>query len=178
MKRNRIGLRLCLNPSLYPWSLWHSSRHWWRSSRVHWNGRQVELNFLVWPSLILELGTRVGRVKVIFTLPTKIEAPGTHILAPSSWPKGPLAYVEWYTCQVSTAHKVHGMYQISKATDTHGRWQGAIIPLTNIRQSCMLFPVFKGVPAEAKWHYDNVLDRADTFLINNWLSKYSYQTIW
>jgi len=41
----------------------------------------------------------------------------------------------------------------------------------------MLFPVF---PASVPTHWtpDNVLDEADTFYINNWLSKYSYQTIW
>jgi hypothetical protein len=55
--------------------------------------------------------------------------------------------------------------------------QGAIIPLSRIRQSCMLFPVFpSSVPTH--WTPDNVLDKADTFYINNWLSKYSYQTIW
>jgi len=126
----------------------------------------------------LSLGTQVARVKVIFTLPKTIVAPGMHIEAPQRWPKGPLAYVEWYTRQATVTHKDHGMYHISKAKDSHGRQQGTIIPLANIRQSCMLFPVFSGHADEARWLPHNVLDKADSFLINNWLNKYSYQTIW
>ncbi|PPR07087.1 hypothetical protein CVT26_005304, partial [Gymnopilus dilepis] len=90
-------------------------------------------------------GTRVGRVKVIFSLPEKIPAPGQPISAPPSWPKKPLAYVEWYTRQGSIANATHGMYQISKSKpDKDGRRPGEVIPLSNIRQSCMLFPLFKG----------------------------------
>ena len=88
--------------------------------------------------------------------------------------------MEWYTHQGPEleADKVHGMYHISRATDSQGRRQGAVIPLSNIRQSCMLFPVFKGNREEANWQPDNVLDGTDAFLINNFLNKYSYQTIW
>jgi len=68
----------------------------------------------------LPLGTQVARVKVIFTLPKTIVAPGMHIEAPQRWPKGFLAYVEWYTRQAIIAHKDHGMYQISKEKDSHG----------------------------------------------------------
>jgi hypothetical protein len=74
------------------------------------------------------------------------------------------------------------MYRVSKAFDAQGQPQGAVIPLSNIRQSCMLTPVFKDSdiqPEEEKrWRSDNVLDLADTFWVNNWASKYMYQTIW
>ena len=120
----------------------------------------------------------MGRVKVIFTLPKTIVAPGTHIPAPERWPKGPLAYVEWYTRQATIAHKDHGMYQISKATDSNEQQQGTIIPLANIQQSCMLFPIFHGDVAERQWLPHNILDNANSFLVNNWLNKYFYQTVW
>lgn len=42
----------------------------------------------------------------------------------------------------------------------------------------MLTPVFKDANEEQKWKADNVLDLADTFWINNWASKYVYQTVW
>ncbi|KAF8906944.1 hypothetical protein CPB84DRAFT_1844079 [Gymnopilus junonius] len=60
-------------------------------------------------------GTRIGRVKVIFSLPDKLPAPGQPISVPASWPKMPLAYVEWYTRQPPLANSTHGMYQISKS---------------------------------------------------------------
>jgi len=129
--------------------------------------------------LFFLLGTRIGRLKVIFVLPKLLQVPGGHIPAPSVWPKEPLAYIEWYTRQSGVANGVHGMYQISKPKpDNYGRYPGEIIPLSNIRQSCMLFPVFKGHQEEVDWVPSNVLDKADKFLVNPWLNHYSYQTIW
>ena len=104
--------------------------------------------------------------------------------APSSWPTGPLAYIELYTKPAPTAHQGHGMYPISPLRDTSGNLRGAIIALTNIRQSCMLVPVFpKPNAADAQefhqtWTYENVLDKAKSFVINNHLNMYSYQTIY
>jgi len=69
------------------------------------------------------------------------------------------------------------MYQIKKTTAPNGRIPGAIVPLGSIRQSCMLIPQ-SGREVPENWEADNVLDVASTFLINNWNSKYAYQTIW
>ncbi|KAF8157936.1 hypothetical protein B0H34DRAFT_435463 [Crassisporium funariophilum] len=127
-------------------------------------------------------GTRVGRVRVIFTLPPTITEYGVSIPAPEAWPTAPLAFVEWYSTFSSTPLEQHGMmYNIKKIKNTQGtRCQGAIIPLTDIRQSCMLFPMLErnsdNVPDA--WTPDNTLDMASSFLLNNWLSKYSYQTLW
>ncbi len=114
------------------------------------------------------LGTRIGRVKVIFSLPPFIDGPGSSTQSPTVWPKIPLAYIEWYTRQGPTADKVHGMYRISKAVDNEGHSQGAIIPLSNIRQGCMLFPSFRGRVDD--WNSENVLDECNSFFINNWLT--------
>ena len=129
------------------------------------------------------IGTRVGRVKVIFTLPKTIQRPGYIEQAPKEWPTEPLAYIEWYRRQASIADKTHGMYKISASYDTQGRGQGSIISLSNIRQSCMLIPIFpKPQTPEAKklenWTPDNVLDEATSFLINNFLDLYTFQTVW
>lgn len=128
------------------------------------------------------LGTRIGRLRVIFTLPKNLKGPGSLIPIPVQWPKTPLAYIEWYTRQGRVADKNHGMYSIIRAYDSKGRSQGTIIPLSDIRQSCMLCPVTPRNLEEAKeaekWEYDSVLDDAKTFLINNWVSKYAYQTLY
>lgn len=66
---------------------------------------------------------------------------------------------------------------------------GAIVPLSMIRQSCQLIPHFpKPTHAQLKdltfcsiptdWTTDTVLDKASRFVLNNWASKYSYQTLW
>ena len=71
------------------------------------------------------------------------------------------------------------MYEVKKADNTHRtKVQGAIIPLSNIRQNCMLFPRFSSSGVPDHWSCDSILDVADSFLINNWSSKYAYQTIW
>jgi len=123
---------------------------------------------------------RVGRVRVIFTLPKQVETFMGPQPAPKNWPKGPLVYIEWYTKLASTADIKNGMmYRIRKASTSTNppRVQGAIFPLSNIHQSCMLFPIFpEDVPTH--WTPLNILDNALFFLVNNWLSKYSYQMIW
>lgn len=119
-------------------------------------------------------GTRVGRVRVIFTLPEEVNSITGVRPAPSNWPKEPLVYIEWYSKLEKAANPRNGMmYLIKKDKEV----QGTILPLSNIRQSCMLFPTFpSSVPSH--WKTENILDYASSFYINNWLSKYSYQTIW
>jgi hypothetical protein len=149
------------------------------------------LPFIVTGGLIkpITAGTRVGRVRVIFTLPEEVNSITGKRPAPRKWPKEPLVYIEWYSKLQKTANPRHGMmYPIKKITapstqpssSTEAqvtRVQGAILPLSCIRQSCMLFPIF---PASVPTHWtpNSVLDDASSFYINNWLSKYSYQTIW
>jgi hypothetical protein len=75
------------------------------------------------------------------------------------------------------------MYKISPSRDAQERTQGSIISLSNIRQSCMLIPVFpKPQSLEARnldnWTPDNVLDEARSFHINNFLHLYTFQTLW
>jgi hypothetical protein len=126
------------------------------------------------------LGTRVGRVRVIFTLPKQVETYLGTQPAPRSWPTEPLAYIEWYSKLDRAADPKHGMmYHMKKVTTTSNpvRLQGAILPLSQIHQSYMLFPIFPAV-VPSHWTPTNVLDHATSFLVNNWLSKYSYQSIW
>ena len=112
----------------------------------------------------------------------KFPATGNYVLGPNqvpaAWPKEPLTYIEWYSRLKNTAEENHGMYSIRKANDAHGMPVGSIIALSAIRQSCMLIPKFNNASEEQGWTTNNVLDCATSFLLNNWLNKYSYQTIW
>ena len=137
------------------------------------------LYFILHYKFIAITGTRIGRVKVIFTLPTILDTSLGPQPAPPHWPKESLAFVEWYSSLANSAQARHGMmYLVKKVQNSQGnRVQGAIIPLANIRQSCMLFPTFDETP-DITWTPASSLDLASSFLVNNWLSKYSYQSIY
>lgn len=130
------------------------------------------------------IGTRVGRVKVIFKLPTQLKLIGTHkTAAPSYWPTTALAYVEWFTPPTLTIQqrKVHNMASVNRsAPQLDGSLLWSIIPLINIRQSCMLMPNFgaSGTDSQSSWTSSNVLDSASSFLVNNWSSVNTYKTIY
>lgn len=123
-------------------------------------------------------GTRIGRVRVIFMIPDVLDTSVGPRTRPVEWQTGPLAFVEWYSSIPASAEEMHGnMYRIKKTKTSQNRTPGAIIPLSNIRQICMLSPVF-GHDIPKTWRTDNVLDLASVFCINNWSSKYVYQTVW
>ncbi|KAJ7309310.1 hypothetical protein DFH08DRAFT_719326, partial [Mycena albidolilacea] len=60
----------------------------------------------------------------------------------------------------------------------NGFSNASIISLTDIRQTCQLFPKFGRDDVDATWTTDNVLDTCTAFYVNNWASLYSYQSIW
>jgi hypothetical protein len=99
---------------------------------------------------------------------------------PANWPWEPLAFVEWYSQLSVTPKETHGnMYLVKKMKPPQGgRIPGAVIPLSNIRQSCMLTPLFSEEEVPPSWTTHNVLDLSPSFLLNNFLNKYSYQTVW
>ncbi|KAJ3964293.1 hypothetical protein EV361DRAFT_979394 [Lentinula raphanica] len=127
-------------------------------------------------------GTRVGRVKVIFRLPSQLTLIGTHKSpSPSWWPASVLAYVEWYSppSQTPLEQKSHNMTTVHKLPLVDGIIPWSIIPLSNIRQSCMLIPRHdKKNISRATWTSPTVLDSATHFLVNNWSSLYTYKTLY
>ena len=128
--------------------------------------------------LVRHLGTQVGRVRGIFCLPQKIDLGLGPQDTPASWPKVPLAYVEWYSKQQPEADRQTGMYTIKTTWNSEGVPLGAVVPLSEICQSCMLIPKYKDSRAEVDWTSQNVLDKCSSFVINNWQHMYAYQTIW
>ncbi|KAF9521723.1 hypothetical protein CPB83DRAFT_801223 [Crepidotus variabilis] len=125
-------------------------------------------------------GIRVGRVRIIFRLPPKVEiGTGYFLDPPSAWPKDHLVYIEWYQNLARDPHGVNGMYTVRKYSPT-SKSHFSIISLSQIRQGCMLIPMFgkKGSWPQKEWTTSRVLDEANVFLLNNWQSIYSYQTLW
>jgi hypothetical protein len=125
----------------------------------------------------------VGRVRVIFKLPTIIDVGLGKQSSPNYWPTNtPLTYIEWYQPLAKDPDSTNGMFVVKKqAQPTY-----SIIPVHSIRQSCMLIPRFE-VEEKANdtsslrnsgWKTENVLDSASSFFLNNWQSNYTYQTLW
>ncbi|PPR07623.1 hypothetical protein CVT24_004179 [Panaeolus cyanescens] len=125
-------------------------------------------------------GTRVGRIRVIFRFPKIMDTNRGPREVPNNWEKGPMAYVEWFTSiPANGPSKNHGLMYKIKRPSGDGVRPGAIVPLTNIRQSCMLMPGYTVRQDVEDYHKaEKVLDQVDTFFINNWRDKYSYQTIY
>ena len=86
------------------------------------------------------------------------------------WPIEPLAYVTWYSVFKGLPDKTTGMYRVDPSRSS------SIIPLSSIRQTCMLTPS-KHIWEES-WTSDTVLDECQSFFVNNLQSKYAYQTIY
>ncbi|KAJ7114839.1 hypothetical protein C8R44DRAFT_585507, partial [Mycena epipterygia] len=121
-------------------------------------------------------GTQVGRVRVLFRFPEKLED-GNPV--PPSWLTTCLAYVEWFSTFKSNYENNHEMYSISvPPRRANGFLHGSIIPLTNIHQTCQLFPNFHRNNVDMKWTTDNVLDECTSFFVKSWASLYAYQSIW
>ena len=126
---------------------------------------------------MITLGTRAGRIKVIFRLPIRVY--GNTI----QWPgqcNETLAYIEWYTKISPVADKHHKFYTLSvPPVRNDGTKLGSIIPLSQIRQACHLVPHFdKHLTLPRTWTSDTVLDLSTHFWLNNWASMYAYQTLW
>ncbi|KAK1224929.1 hypothetical protein PQX77_012141 [Marasmius sp. AFHP31] len=90
------------------------------------------------------------------------------------------AYVdEWYTKPTMTPNQrdLHGHHSVAKAYATDGvtpEW--SIIPVCNIRQTCMLAPNFLKSPMGDDWTHLNVLDKADHFFVKHLQSVARYKT--
>ena len=124
---------------------------------------------------------KVGRLRVIFKLPENLDiwdAPD----APHAWPKGHLAYVEWYRLSAATGLH-HNTFTVNKSPLQNDIIPGDIIPVSTIRQSCQLIPYYTNTSSSTMiwpkaWTSQNVLDLCNSFLLNNWATKHSYQTIY
>ncbi|KAJ6517025.1 hypothetical protein DFH09DRAFT_1251360 [Mycena vulgaris] len=113
-------------------------------------------------------GYRVGRVRVVFTLPRKI----VDLLFPGAHPPGHLAYVEWFSSFPRRPEPNHLMYKISRPAER----VASIIPVSHIRRSIHLFPQF-GPVVPRTWTSQNVLDLATHFYVSPWSDRHAYITV-
>ncbi|KAG1873500.1 hypothetical protein C8R48DRAFT_594056, partial [Suillus tomentosus] len=119
---------------------------------------------------------RIGRLRLLFKLPLQVYGA---FASPEYWPTEALAYIHWYTPLTPAPEKDHLMYQVKKMPLRNTNMAPAdIIPISSIRQTCQLIPCFGAGVVPEEWRTDNVLDSCDRFFLNNWATKYAYQTLY
>lgn len=125
--------------------------------------------------LLINLGFRVGRIRVIFSMPPSIsEAVFPGIAVPKH-----LAYVEWYTKFLQHPDANHGMYKISLQCDRNSSSKngiGSIVAVSDLVRSVHLLPFF-GPYANPEWTSKNVLDLCKYFFVNPFTDKSLYRLI-
>lgn len=129
----------------------------------------------------MRIGTHIARVHAIFQIPPEIhEGKLGSFPLPPYVPRTPLAYVRWFKTEPTTPRerKSHRMIAVTKESLESGKPCYSIIPLSNIRQSCMLIPYFEVNNVRGAWVSDSILNTVNTFVINNWQSLYTYRTIY
>lgn len=70
------------------------------------------------------------------------------------------------------------MYEVKKQRETgNAEIVSEVVSLSSIRQSIQLIPKF-GSKANREWTSETVLDKCESFYINNWGSLRTYQIIY
>ncbi|KAG1893739.1 uncharacterized protein F5891DRAFT_962498 [Suillus fuscotomentosus] len=117
-----------------------------------------------------DTGIDVARLKVIFRIPDEY-------VTKMSLPRqiGHLAYVEWFS-RSRNKDSNSGMYPISRSY-RNGVLDASVIEVDSMFRTCQLAPRF-GRRANRAWTSNNVLDRCEHFLINNFIDHHTYQSIW
>ena len=85
-----------------------------------------------------------------------------------------LAYIEWYSPLPDSPERNHLLYKVSPLKNADGTHVCSVIPLANVRRSVHLFPKF-GAFAPQDWTSTNVLDRCNTFFVNDFTDRHMYR---
>ncbi|KAJ3797272.1 hypothetical protein GGU11DRAFT_816582 [Lentinula aff. detonsa] len=116
------------------------------------------------------LDTRIGRVRVVFSLPSdKLDT----LLPPNIPPPTHLAYVEWYTRFSRNPEAFSGLYRLKRDVLADGTVAASIVPLDSILRSVHLFPKWGGA-VPAGWTSESVLDNAPSFSLSVFKDNHSY----
>ncbi|KAJ3998021.1 hypothetical protein F5050DRAFT_1798690 [Lentinula boryana] len=114
--------------------------------------------------------TRIGRVRVVFSLPSdKLDT----LLPPNIPPPTHLAYVEWYTRFSRNPEAFSGLYRLKCDVLADGTVAASIVPLDSILRSVHLFPKWGGA-VPAGWTSESVLDNAPSFSLSVFKDNHSY----
>ncbi|KAH9924954.1 uncharacterized protein BXZ73DRAFT_91146 [Epithele typhae] len=117
-------------------------------------------------------GYRVGRLRMVFTLPQN----ANKSLFPGVMPPRHLTYIEWFTAFTNT-DATHGMYRVTRCRGPNGDRLASVVEMSTIRRSCHLLPVFPSPENSRAWTSSTVLDSCDTFFVNPFSDMHMYMTL-
>jgi len=115
-------------------------------------------------------GCSIAQVRVVFQFPENASG-----LLNCDLPKCHFAYVEWFSKISGTPDRNHKMFKITRLFQD-GHRVASIIPLSRIRRTVHLLPKF-GQTAPRDWTSSTVLERCNTFYLNQLSDRHSYITI-
>ena len=115
-------------------------------------------------------GCSVAQVHVVFRFPEN----ASHLLG-CDIPKGHFAYVKWFSKISGAPDQNHKMFRVTRLIQD-GHRAASIIPLLRIHRSVHLFLKF-GQIAPRGWMSGTVLERCDTFYVNQLSDRHSYIAI-
>ncbi|KAH9847915.1 hypothetical protein C2E23DRAFT_764435 [Lenzites betulinus] len=113
-------------------------------------------------------GYRVGRVRLLFTLPPELQ----RLRVESTDPHAHLAYVELYTPFASNPEQYSKLYTIAHSYSNLIR-KVAIVPVSYIFRSCHLIPR-SGSRVDRAWSSDTVLDDCSSMYLNAFSDHHMY----
>ena len=122
---------------------------------------------------ILYAGYRIGRIRVIFSLP---ETSLSTLFNPGVEVPALLTYVQLFSPFPAKPNQNHLLYKIKPMKDADGTHIASVIPLKNIRRSAHLFPKF-GSFAPQDWTCSTVVDLCDTFFVNTFTDMHFFRVI-
>jgi hypothetical protein len=80
----------------------------------------------------------------------------------------PLAYVEWYT-KFNAPNQASKLHTIRPSTLNHAP-RASVIPVALLFAPCHLVPKVRNAQIDRSWTTDNVLDKADAFFLNTYVT--------
>ena len=120
-------------------------------------------------------GYRVGRVRVVFTIPERFRNAFFGQLPEGTSIPEHLAYIEWFSPLRQHREANHKLFSVSAMRDEQGtHLHASIIPVTDIRRSVLLFPKFGG-PAPVGWTSSTVLDVCRNFFVDDFTDRHMYR---
>lgn len=126
--------------------------------------------------MAVHTGMRVGRVRVIFSIPGRslpLLFPGAPVTRPTV-PRH-LVYVEWLSKFANAPDPLYQMYKIKTLQGPASL--ASIVLLSLIQRSVHLHPKWGG-PAPVHWTSTNVLDECTTFYLNHHQSPHSFYNMY
>ncbi|KDQ27146.1 hypothetical protein PLEOSDRAFT_1043945 [Pleurotus ostreatus PC15] len=113
-------------------------------------------------------GLRVGRVRLIFTIPRRFSAQKASRTAEEV---DHLAYIEWFSPLSRLPDANYRMYKISRVEN-----EASVVPVSAIERSTHLYPKWGGAVCR-EWTSSNILDRCSTFFINPFKDHHTYYNV-